>query len=260
MVALKEAKYMTIKEVETVLDIPRATVRFYEREGLIKPQREENGYRDYNDEDIDKLKKIIILRKIGIAVSDIESIFDGVKAMPDVLADNITKLEKQMEELKGAMIVCQKLEASKVELATFDTENYWSIIIEEEKNGHPFMDIAKDIAQTEKKVITSYFSWTDSDGEIYDSLPKFIINVLIVFVLSGCISCLVIRREWSVSNFIGGVVGILLIILVEAVISIPLYFLGKKYKWIEKNRTKTLVIACLILCVVLIVLGNAFGI
>lgn len=250
---------MTIKEVEKVLDIPRATVRFYEKEGLIEPQREENGYRDYNDEDIDKLKKIIIFRKIGIAVSDIEDIFGGVKTMPDVLADNITKLEKQMEELKGAMIVCQKMEASKVELATFDTENYWSVIIEEEKSGHVFMDIAKDIAQTEKKVITSYFSWTDSDGETYDSLPKFIINVLIAFVLSGCISCL-IRREWSVSNFLGGVVGILLIILVEAVISIPLYFLGKRFRWIEKNRTKTLVIFCLILCVVLFVLGNVLGI
>lgn len=250
---------MTIKEVEKVLDIPRATVRFYEREGLIEPQREENGYRDYNDEDIDKLKKIIILRKIGITVSDIEDIFDGVKAMPDVLADNITKLEKQMEELKGAMIVCQRMEASKVELATFDTENYWSIIVEEEKNGHAFMDIAKDIAQIEKKVITGYFSWTDSDGKTFDSLPKFIINVLIAFALSGCIFCF-IRREWSINNFFSGVVGILTIILVEAVISIPLYFLGKKFKWIEKHRTKTLVISCLLLCVVLIVLENILGI
>ncbi|MDE6024355.1 MAG: MerR family transcriptional regulator [Lachnospiraceae bacterium] len=248
---------MTIKEVEKVLDIPRATVRFYEKEGLIDPQREDNGYRDYKDEDIDKLKKIIVLRKIGLAVSDIEDIFDGVKAMPDVLADNITKLEKQMEELKGAMTVCKKMEASKVELATFDTEKYWSIIVEEEKNGHAFMDIAKDIARLEKKVITSYFSWTDSDGKAYDSLPKFIINVLGAFTLTGCIFCL-IRREWSISNFLCGVVGILYIILVEAVISIPLYFLGKKFKWIEKNRTKTLVIVCLILCVVLIVLGNVF--
>lgn len=250
---------MTIKEVEKILDIPRATVRFYEKEGLIEPQRGENGYRDYNEEDIDILKKIIILRKIGIAVSDIEGIFDGVKAMPDVLADNITKLEKQMKELKGAMIVCQKMEDSKVELATFDTENYWSIIVEEEKNGHSFMDIAKDIAQTEKKVITSYFSWTDSDGKTYDSLLKFIINVLIAFGLNGCILCL-IRGEWSVSNLLGGVVGILCIVLVEAVISIPLYFLGKNFKWIEKNRRKMLVIFCLILCVILVVLGNVFGI
>ena len=52
---------MTIKEVETILEIPRATIRFYEKEGLFHPQRGANGYRDYSDEDVDRLKKIIIL-------------------------------------------------------------------------------------------------------------------------------------------------------------------------------------------------------
>ena len=30
---------MTIKEVEQLLEVPRATVRFYEKEGLINPTR-----------------------------------------------------------------------------------------------------------------------------------------------------------------------------------------------------------------------------
>ena len=36
---------MTIKEVEQYLEVPRATVRFYEKEGLISPERGGNGYR-----------------------------------------------------------------------------------------------------------------------------------------------------------------------------------------------------------------------
>ena len=32
---------MTIKEVEKILGIPRATVRFYEKEGLIEPKKKE---------------------------------------------------------------------------------------------------------------------------------------------------------------------------------------------------------------------------
>jgi len=43
---------MTIKEVEQCLGVPRATVRFYEKEGLLSPTREENGYRDYSQEDV----------------------------------------------------------------------------------------------------------------------------------------------------------------------------------------------------------------
>ena len=34
---------MTIKEVEQILNIPRATIRYYEKEKLIDPQRIENG-------------------------------------------------------------------------------------------------------------------------------------------------------------------------------------------------------------------------
>ena len=62
---------MTIKEVEQILEVPRATIRFYEKEGLIDPKREGNRYRDYSEEDVEQLKRIIILRKAGLPLSDI---------------------------------------------------------------------------------------------------------------------------------------------------------------------------------------------
>ncbi len=245
---------MTIKEVEQELQIPRATIRFYEKEGLLNPKREENGYRDYSEEDIERLKKIIILRKLGITVTDITDVLDGASGLSDVLTANMEALEKQMEELRGAMRVCRNMLDSHVELADFDTERYWNTIEEEEKQGHRFMDIAKDIVETEKKIFTSWFAWTDTNGEIYDSVPVLIRDVLIASTFSGCICCLM-RGSWSVKNFLGGIVGIAIIILVECVLSIPLYFLGKKYYWIAKNRRKVLFIVCLVLCGVLLVLN-----
>ena len=68
---------MTIKEVEQELDIPRATVRFYEKEKLINPERNGNTYREYSDEDMVILKKIIILRKIGLSVSEIKDFLEN---------------------------------------------------------------------------------------------------------------------------------------------------------------------------------------
>ena len=35
---------MTMKEVEQLLEIPRATVRFYEKEGLVSPGRVSGVY------------------------------------------------------------------------------------------------------------------------------------------------------------------------------------------------------------------------
>ena len=101
---------MTIKEVENILGVPRATVRFYEKEGLISPDREENGYRTYSEEKVSRLKQIIILRKLGIAVNDIEDILDGVRPLSEAVSENIVKLEKQIDEIKGAMNICQKIQ------------------------------------------------------------------------------------------------------------------------------------------------------
>lgn len=45
---------MRIGEVEKLTQVKEANIKFYEREGLINPRRNENGYRDFSDEDIDK--------------------------------------------------------------------------------------------------------------------------------------------------------------------------------------------------------------
>ena len=56
-----------------------------------------------------------------------------------------------------------------------------------------------------------------------------------------------------------GLQGILSIIIIEVVLSIPLYFLGKKYLWIKNNRKKALTIICVVLAILLIILGCVFG-
>ena len=113
---------MTIKDVEKALEIPRATIRFYEKQGLIEPQREGNGYRAYSEEDVAQLKKIIILRKIGLTINDIEDVFDGARSLSDVLDANILNLQKQIDELNGAVNLNRRLKADSAELSSFDTD------------------------------------------------------------------------------------------------------------------------------------------
>lgn len=250
---------MTIKEVENLLTIPRATVRFYEKEGLITPEREGNGYRDYSDEDVEKLRKIVILRKIGMSVEDINDIFDGTKSIKEVLDANIIKLQKQMNELQGAINLSRKMKEDDAEISSIDTYKYWNTISEEEKQGNSFMDIAKDIARIEKGVIFSYFSWVDENGKPYDSFIKCISCLLISIVIAGGLAC-AIKREWTFHNFSGGLLGILYIMIIEAVLSIPLYFLGERYPWIKNNRKKVLIITCIVLCIVMLILSIIFGI
>ena len=244
---------MTIKEMETKLNIPRATIRFYEKERLITPVREENGYRDYSKDDLEKVEKIVILRKIGFSVNDIADMFDGVKSLPEALDENILNLKKQMEELNGALSLCEKMKERSEDIKTLNAEKYLNYIDEEEKQGHKFMTIAKDIARTEKGVIAEWFAWTDINGEAYVSAWTVLRDAVITMVISGVILCLY-RKDFNLINFRDGALGIISIIAIEAVLSIPLYFLGKKYQWIAKNRKKALFIFALILCALLIVL------
>ena len=100
---------MTIKQLELQLEIPRATIRFYEKEKLINPKRNDNSYREYSEEDVLTLKKVIILRKIGLSVSDIKKALDGESSLQSLLEKNILELENQMKELKGAISVSKRM-------------------------------------------------------------------------------------------------------------------------------------------------------
>ncbi|MBP3543963.1 MAG: hypothetical protein J6J86_07020 [Lachnospiraceae bacterium] len=112
-----------------------------------------------------------------VSVNDINDIFDGAKTMQEVLNLNIINLKKQMEELKGAISLSQKMKEDIVEISSMDTDRYWNEINEEEQQGNSFIDIAKDIVDIEKGIIYSYFAWTDEKGGIYHSVPRFICDV-----------------------------------------------------------------------------------
>ena len=49
---------MKIKQVEELVGITSKNIRFYEEQGLLTPERAENGYREYHEENIKTLKKI----------------------------------------------------------------------------------------------------------------------------------------------------------------------------------------------------------
>ena len=76
---------MTIKEVEKKLNITRANIRFYEKEGLLQPKRCDNEYRDYSEDDLKRLEKILIFRKCNISIENIQHIAEALNIEPYLL-------------------------------------------------------------------------------------------------------------------------------------------------------------------------------
>lgn len=62
-------------------------------------EQEENGYRDYDDETVQKLKIIKFLRNLQISVDDIKAILDGELDFRHCLKINQVNMQKQIESM-----------------------------------------------------------------------------------------------------------------------------------------------------------------
>lgn len=244
---------MTIKEVEQELGIPRATIRFYEKEKLISPTRTENDYRDYSKEDVATLKKIIVLRKIGISVSDIKELLNGTVPLSELVEKNILQLEEQIKELEGALRVSKEMQSKGEEITTFDEDYYLEEIGREEKAGNKFLDITSDILKYEKKVIFEQFDIADNAGNLrYGKVEAFFKSVVLCIVM-GITTYLIEDRK--VENFIYGFTLPFAYIILHSIVGLPLHFLGKKHPEAAERIRKTGLNVCVIIVIALAILG-----
>ncbi|MCD8332256.1 MAG: MerR family transcriptional regulator, partial [Oscillospiraceae bacterium] len=105
---------MQIKELEALLNLSRDNIRFYEKQGLLAPKRNDNRYRDYSEEDVRRLKQIIILRKCGVSIAEIQKLLQGESELPEVLQTQSQQLQAQVKQLQGALSLCRQLAAEEI--------------------------------------------------------------------------------------------------------------------------------------------------
>lgn len=243
---------MKIKEVELLLDIPKATIRFYEKEGLLTPQRNNNSYREYSNEDIEILKKIIILRKIGISVEDIRQILDNTLSLQDALTHTIIDLNNQIKEIEGAIKICSIMQDKKEEMSTFDEDYYWNTIITEENNGNKFFELVNDVLYFEKKVIADEFGLTDEEGNMKYSLKTSII-IAVALTLSGALLWYFID-DMNIESFVEGLFFPFVCIIISSIVGLPLYFLEKKNKKLADFIKKIGYCFCVLILIVVVLM------
>ena len=126
---------MTIKEVEERTGLPRSNIRFYEKEKLIDPARnDKNGYRDYSDKDIEAIKKIAYLRTLNISVENIRSVMSGQISLLEILEKQSVLLREEIKRLNKARSMCERMirtgnvnfDDLQVERYVEDLRDYWS--------------------------------------------------------------------------------------------------------------------------------------
>ena len=117
---------MTIKEVEEATQLPRSNIRFYEKEGLVVPERNvSNGYREYSATDVDNIRKIAYLRTLGIPLEIIRELMDGKQSLYRAVKSQAKRLDEQMEDLENARRLCDAmLQDKEIHFSNLDVEHY----------------------------------------------------------------------------------------------------------------------------------------
>ena len=244
---------MTIKEVEQELGIPRAIIRFYAKQNLINPSRGENTYRDYSKDDVEILKKIIIFRKIGLSVSDIEEIFDESTALSELVEKNIIQIREQINVLNGALKISREILDKKEEIGNFNEAYYWEAIHREEKVGNKFLDIANDTLKYEKKVVFEQFDIADNEGNLRYGKVEAIFRGLGVCILFGIFNYILEDRRWQ--DFLEGCCLPFIFILLQSMVGLPLNFLGKKHPELAKKIKNIGTVILVVITVGLLILA-----
>ena len=147
---------MKMKEAEIRTGLDRKNIRYYESEGLLTPERAKNSqYREYSEEDIERLLTIKLLRQLGIPIRDIRGYLEERITLGEIMKLRVSQIDTEVEQLKKAGQMCARLKEQPY-LNTKEVEQYLQEIREEETNGSLFQDIRKDWAMYKKELHEQY--------------------------------------------------------------------------------------------------------
>ena len=130
---------MKINEVEALVNITKKNSRFYEEQGLLSPQRNtENGYRNYSEEDVQTLRQIKLLRKLGVPIEEIRQMLLGVHTLSDGMRRHLISLEREKQNLEHSISFCRNLQVMDTSISSLEIERFLGEMEELEKNGTTF--------------------------------------------------------------------------------------------------------------------------
>ncbi len=150
---------MKIKEVEEKTGLSRANIRLYERRGLLAPSRENNNYRDYTEQDVERLRKIMLFRKMDFSIDDIHALFHRDADLGQMAEKARERLEAQRKEIEGSLALCSILCERHESMCSFRADEYERLMHELERDGKWFRTLVEDVVEEKHFGLWSWRFW-----------------------------------------------------------------------------------------------------
>lgn len=91
---------MQIKDVEKLTGMPRANIRYYEKQGLLnRTERNEYNYREYTQEDVRQLQRIRILRLLEVPMEEIKAVKNDIPKMEQLILELSSDFTDMIEKI-----------------------------------------------------------------------------------------------------------------------------------------------------------------
>ncbi len=170
-----EKSFFSIGDVAKLYKISKQTLFYYERLGLLVPQKQSNGYRVYTVTDCERLEMIISLKKLNLSLQEIQEYFQApsekrlehlysrarsvFEVQLDTLYDNKLKLENAIYDLKKS----QEIILGQILLEMCEEAHYYTTMYE--GLGDSLEEIKQNLIYHKQKLLES-----DSFYPLYSGL------------------------------------------------------------------------------------------
>jgi putative AdoMet-dependent methyltransferase len=154
--------FMNTKTVCSKFNVSPKALRIYERLGILVPERAKNNYREYNENDMMKLRQLVLLKELGIPLVNIKKILDK-------------EFDENNEIIRGLDIQLKAVENKISELENIKSTLKQSIneeLSDKTNNSHNdyFIEITKCLNENRENRIIWMDKWGfDSWAENYDN-------------------------------------------------------------------------------------------
>lgn len=141
---------MKINEVEAQVGITKKNIRFYEEQGLLAPRRNsENGYREYGPHEVEQLRQIKLMRKLGVSLEEIRKMQAGAWTVGDGMRRHLVSLEREKKNLEQSIQLCRSLSSREERLDALDAAALLEQMDRMEREGTTFLD--KQVEDTKRR-------------------------------------------------------------------------------------------------------------
>lgn len=91
---------MLRNEIQEKTGLTRKALEYYEEKGFIHPEKMDNGYRNYSEEDLHCLKTIMMYKKLGLSIKDIEIILYQQSSLGSLLRKKQFYIQQENERIR----------------------------------------------------------------------------------------------------------------------------------------------------------------